>query len=309
MRRFLAPFAALLLLLALVPAAMAADGNIIQSGRVLISAGGDITLPAGDETDALIVISGTATVEGTANLVLVVDGTATVRGATLENLVVIRGNASLDGATTVLKDVRTLDASVTQAPGTQVGGTVAGLETDVVGFAWFLAAAAIIFWIGTAIVTLIVALLLAAMAAKQIRAATSLISHEPGKTALIGFLSLFVIPILAVLLMVTIVGIPAGIALLLFVWPVLAFIGYLVAAIWIGEFLVGRSSPGTERQRPYLAAVVGVVVAGILGFIPLLTFIISLFGLGAVILAGWRVFRGGAAPAPVRAQTSVPLPG
>jgi predicted negative regulator of RcsB-dependent stress response len=33
-------------------------------------------------------------------------------------------------------------------------------------------------------------------------------------------------------------------------------------------------------------------VAGILGFIPIFTFVISLFGLGSVILAGWRVFRG-----------------
>jgi hypothetical protein len=309
MRRFLAPLAALLLLLAIVPAALAADGEAIHTGRVLISAGGDITLPAGDEADALVVMNGTATVEGTANLVLVIDGTATVRGATLENLVVIRGDASLDGSTKVLKDVRTFDATVTQAPGTQVGGTVGGLETDVVGFAWFLAAAAIVFWIGTAIVTLLVALLLAALAAKQVRAAGSLISREPGKTALIGFLSLFVIPILAVLLMVTIVGIPAGIALLLFVWPVLAFIGYLVAAIWIGEFLVGRSSPGAERQRPYLAAVVGVVVAAILGFVPLLTFVISLFGLGAVVLAGWRVFRGTGLREPMLPQPAAPAAG
>lgn len=302
MRRLLALLGALTLVLVLVPAVALAADSLPHSGRVLISTSGDITIPAGDQADAVIVINGTATISGTVNFLMVVDGTAVTQGATLENMVVVRSSAELDATTHVLNDVRTFDSNVTQAPGATVDGTVGGIEGDLVGFAWFLAAAAIILWIGIAVFTLVAALVLAAMAARQVRAAGALISHEPGKTALVGFLSLFVIPILAVLAMITLVGIPVGIALLLFVWPTLAFIGYLVAAIWIGEWLLGRSSPGVVRDRPYFAAVVGVIVAGILGFIPVFTFIISMFGIGAVILAGWRVFRGGArtpAPAPV----------
>jgi hypothetical protein len=308
MRRLLALLGALVLVLVLVPAAAVATDTLPHTGRVLISTSGDITIPAGDQADAVIVVNGTATVAGTVGFLMVVDGRAVIQGATLENIVVVRSTAELDATTRVLNDVRTFDSSVTQAPGATVGGTVGGIEGDLVGFAWFLAAAAIILWIGVAIVTLVAALVLAALAARQVRAAGALIGREPGKTALVGFLSLFVIPILAVLAMITLVGIPVGIALLLFVWPTIAFIGYLVAAIWIGEWLLGRSSPGVVRERPYLAAVLGVLVAGILGFIPVITFIISLFGLGAVIVAGWRVFRGGSAtpsPAPV---LGAPLP-
>lgn len=260
---------------------------------MLISTSGDITVATGDQADAVIVVNGTATISGEVGFLLVVDGRVVTKGATLENIVVVRSTAELDGTTRVLNDVRTFDSNVTQAPGSRVDGSVGGIEGDLVGFAWFLAAAALVLWIGIAVFTLVAALVLAALAARQVRAAGALISHEPGKTALIGFLSLFVIPILAVLAMITLVGIPVGIALLVFVWPTLAFIGYLVAAIWIGEWLLGRSNPGVVRERPYLAAVLGVIVAGILGFIPVITFVISLFGLGAVILAGCRVVRGG----------------
>jgi hypothetical protein len=308
MRRPTALLGALILALALVPAVARAADALPSSGRVLISTSGDITIPAGEQADAVIVINGTATIAGTVNVLVVVDGTAVTQGATLENIVVVRSSAQLDATTHVLNDVRTFDSNVTQAPGATVDGTVGGIEGDLVGFAWFLAAAAVILWIGIAICTLVAALVLAAMAARQVRAAGTLISSEPGKTALVGFLSLFVIPILAVLAMITLVGIPVGIALLIFVWPTLGFIGYLVAAIWIGEWLLGRSSPGVVRDRPYLAAVVGVLVAGILGFIPVFTFIISMFGIGAVILAGWRVFRGGArAPSPGPAM-GAPMP-
>ncbi len=293
MRRLLTLLGALVIVLALAPAVAVANDSLPHTGRVLISTSGDITVATGDQADAVIVVNGTATISGEVGFLLVVDGRVVTKGATLENIVVVRSTAELDGTTRVLNDVRTFDSNVTQAPGSRVDGSVGGIEGDLVGFAWFLAAAALVLWIGIAVFTLVAALVLAALAARQVRAAGALISHEPGKTALIGFLSLFVIPILAVLAMITLVGIPVGIALLVFVWPTLAFIGYLVAAIWIGEWLLGRSNPGVVRERPYLAAVLGVIVAGILGFIPVITFVISLFGLGAVILAGCRVVRGG----------------
>jgi len=68
-------------------------------------------------------------------------------------------------------------------------------------------------------------------------------------------------------------------------------IGWIVAAIWIGDWLVQRIRGAVEPERPYLAAVIGVIVLGIGGLIPLVTLIASLFGFGAVLLLGWRVVR------------------
>ena len=151
-------------------------------------------------------------------------------------------------------------------------------------------------WIGIGVATVLAGLLLAGLAARQVRAAWQLISHQPGRTAIAGLLALIIPPIVAVLAMVTIVGIPTGFSLLVFVWPTLAFIGYLVAAIWLGEWVLARMrGQRVETERPYFAAVVGLLITFVLGFVPLFTAVISLFGLGAVTLSAWRTLRGGGA--------------
>jgi sorbitol-specific phosphotransferase system component IIBC len=70
-----------------------------------------------------------------------------------------------------------------------------------------------------------------------------------------------------------------------------AFIGYLVAGIAIGDWIVGRLSPAVSRERPYLAAVVGLVVLELVGILPLVSAIATLFGYGAVLLLAWRTLR------------------
>jgi hypothetical protein len=48
----------------------------------------------------------------------------------------------------------------------------------------------------------------------------------------------------------------------------------------------------------------------VLGFVPLFTAVISLFGLGAVVLAGWRTLRGrGASLAAAQPQTAAAAAG
>jgi hypothetical protein len=177
-----------------------------------------------------------------------------------------------------------------------------------VAFGIWMGAAAILLWIGVAIATLVFALLAAGLAARQIRSATTLISTEPGRTALVGLASIIVPPLLAVMAMVTIIGIPTGIGLLVVIWPAVAFIGYVVAAIWLGQWLLGRREGAVPAERPYGAAIVGLLVAFVIGFIPVATAVLSIFGLGAVVLAAWRTLRGrGATPQPVLRPQPAPM--
>jgi hypothetical protein len=108
--------------------------------------------------------------------------------------------------------------------------------------------------------------------------------------------------------MVTIVGIPTGIGLLVVIWPAVAFIGYVVAAIWLGQWLLGRREGAVLPERPYGAAIVGVLVAFVIGLIPVVTAVLSIFGLGAVVLAAWRTLRGrGATPQPMLRTQPAPM--
>jgi hypothetical protein len=310
MKRALTVLAALGLLVSLAAPALAAGKDLPETGRVLISIGGDVDLPAGEQADAVIVVNGDAHIFGTANGVVVIDGTATLTSATVESVFVVNGTAELQAGTTVLHDVLELDGTISRADGVSIGGSIRGVESDLASIGLFIGAAAVILWIGFGAATLTAGLLLAGLAARQVRAAGSLISHEPGKTAIAGLLALIVPPILAVLAMVTLVGIPLGVSLLVFVWPTVAFIGYLVAAIWLGEWVLRRGNPQAQpAARPYGAAVVGLLIAFVLGFVPLVTFVISFFGLGAVVLAAWRTLRGHGTAQPIMQTQLAPAAG
>jgi hypothetical protein len=250
---------------------------------------------------AVILIGGDDHAPGTVNSLVVIDGTATVSG-TLEGAAIVNGTLDLRPGSIVLGDVGQLNSEIVQAEGVEIGGSVNDLTGDVAGFGIFLGFAALAVWIGIGIATLIVGLLLAGLAARQVHASTDLIGREPLKTFLVGLLAVVVPPIVAVLLMVTIVGIPVGLGLLLVVWPLVSFVGYIVAAIWLGEWLLGRREGAVRPDRPYAAATIGVIVGFVIGLVPLVTAVLSIFGLGAVVLAAWRtLFRGGQ-PAELVAQ-------
>ena len=292
MNKIVALLAVVALMVGLAGAALGADEELKHSGRVLIVSGGDVEVAAGEQADAVIVVGGDARIAGTVNTLVVVDGAATVSGATLETIAVINGRADLTAGTTVSGDVMRFDSAITHADGVVIGGTVKDMAGDLAAFGIFMGAAILLLWIGFGIATLLAGLLIAGLAARQVRVATSLISRQPGKTVLVGLLSLVVPPLLAVLAILTIVGIPTGIGLLVIVWPAVAFIGYVVAAIWLGEWILRQRSSSTPAERPYVAAVLGLLIAFVIGFVPLATAVLSIFGLGAVVLASWRTLRG-----------------
>lgn len=292
MRKLLALLAAVALSLGVSGLALAADQDEPDSGRVIFVTGGDVEIRTDERADAVVVISGNAEIAGTVNTLFVVDGTATVTGATLETVGVINGTVDLAEGSSVTGDVLQLNSTVERADGVEIGGTVKDIAGDVAGFAIFIGFAALAIWIGFGIATILAGLLVAGLAARQARSATTLISREPGTTFLVGLLAIVVTPIVAGLAMATIIGMPAGFGLLLVIWPAAAFIGYIVAAIWLGEWLLGRRDGTVRAERPYAAATIGLLAAFVLGLIPIVTAVLSIFGLGAVVLAAWRTLRG-----------------
>jgi hypothetical protein len=277
-------------LFVLAPLTLAAE-ELPHSGRILISTQGDITLPADEQADLILVTNGTAHVAGNANTVVVIDGVADLTGATVESVVVIRGQAIVDGTSTVLADIMTLDASATVDPAAAFGGRIRDLAPDIAGIGFVLGPALLLLYVGFALAAIAAALLLAGLAARQVRSAEELIRREPLLTAGVGVLGLFAPILFLVLLTVTVIGAPLAFGIAFGLWPLAAFIGYLVAGIAIGDWIVGRLSPGVTRERPYLAAVVGLVVLEVVGILPLVSALATLFGYGAVVLLAWRTLR------------------
>src|SRR5688572_7923540 len=286
----------------LTPLALAAE-ELPHSGRILISTQGDITLPAGEQADLVLVTNGTAHIAGDANAVVVIDGVADLTGATAETVVVIRGHAALDASSSVSGDVMTLDATVSVDPAAAIGGQIRDLAPEIAGIGFVLGPALVLLYLGFALAAIAAALLLAGLAARQVRSAEALIRREPLLTVGAGLLGLFVPIVFLVLLTVTVIGAPMAFGIAFGLWPLAAFIGYLVAGIAIGDWIVGRLSPGVTRERPYLAAVVGIIVLEVVGILPLVSAIATLFGYGAVLLLSWRTLRS----EPVGSPTARPL--
>jgi len=311
MRRLIGGAVGLVLVLfMLVPATFAADPTLTHTGRVLIATEGDITVPAGDQADVVVVVNGTATIEGQVNTIVVVDGNAVLTGALTETVVAIRSPVDLGPNTIVRNDVFTLDSLVHKEGNAAVQGEVRDIATQLVGIGFVLGPLLLLLFIGFAIATVAAALLVAALGARQVRAAEALISHQPGEALVAGVLGIFVPILLLVGLFVSVVGVPLALGILFVAWPLVAFLGYIVAGIWIGDWVLARSQPGVVRERPYLAAILGLVLLSIMGLFPPLSAIASLFGYGAVVLLAWRTFRhhgleGSIAPT---ASTPAPMP-
>ena len=280
-------------LLVLVPAVLAA-GPLPQTGRVLLSAGGDITLPAGEHADAVIVLNGTATILGEANTVVAIDGAANLLGARTESIIAVRSPIEIGPDTVVQGDVMALDSLVHQTGNAEVAGGVKDLASFLFGVGLVLAPALILLWIGFGLAGIAAGVLLAGVAARQVRDAEALIRQEPGQTLVAGIAGLVAIPVVAILLIITVVGAPLGLGILVMGWPLLALVGYLVAGIFIGHWALRQTARDREGERPYLAAAVGVLILEAVALVPVLSLvaaIASLFGFGAVLRLGLRSLR------------------
>ena len=255
-----------------VPTGDNAD-QIVLTGRLVVTA---------DETvDAAVIFNGPALVEGTVRDALVVlNGDAEVIGTVRQDVVVLNGDLVVRSGAEVGGDL------VTQSsPQVEEGATVRGeqksvtteFNIDEVGFG-----GRVVWWIGYSVSVLILGLLLLAFAPQLFQAVRETVRARLGASIGWGVGLFFLLPIGSVLLLVTVVGIPLGLSLLL----ALAFIytlGYVVATVAVGNLIMRTSS------SRWVVFLVGWIALRLLALIPvvggLLWFLGSVWGLGLLAVA------------------------
>jgi hypothetical protein len=279
-----------LMLLVLVPGAAAAE-PWDSDEHFIFTTGGDIALTDAEHADVLVVVDGTATIEGDARSVIVINGTANFVGSNTTEVIAISSHVTLDATSVVSGDIRTISSTVDAMSGSVVNGSVRDLGPDLVGGLLVLGSALFFAYLAFVLSTIVAGVFLAGLAARQVREAGALISKEPLMSIAAAFLGIVGIAVMGALAIVTVFGALFGLGLLVFVLPALLFVGYLVAGIWVGEQIVGRTASGVARERPYLAALVGLAVVGAVGLVPGVGGIVSFIGFGAVVLLMWRILR------------------
>ena len=148
---------------------------------------------------------------------------------------------------------------------------------------------ALVLAVGFAIAGVVAALLVAAFGPAGPRH-RSAVSERPGHVLVAGIVGSIGLPLVAVLLIFTVIGAPIGFALLFAVLPILLFLAWLVAAIWVGDWLVAHSRGERELAGPTRRGPGGRRLA-LASVLPFVSGIATVFGLGALLLAGWRVLR------------------
>ena len=296
-RRLLLVVTSVAILLALFAPAALAAGPVTTTGSVVVAVNGTLDLPADASVRSVVVVNGSATIHGAADTVVVIDGTATLDGATVGDLVVVSGRADLLAGTTV-HDVATWRATVNRDPAAAITGRTTAFETDLAALALLLIPLMIAFTVGLALAAVVAGVAVAVFAARQVREAEARITTQPGQALVAGLAGTILLPLVGGLLVVSVIGAPIGLAILLGVLPVLAFLGWTVAAIWVGDWLIARSSGAPEAGRPVRAAILGVIVLAIAGMLPLVSGIATVFGMGALLLIAWRIIRPAQPAAP-----------
>lgn len=117
------------------------------------------------------------------------------------------------------------------------------------------------------------------------------IAEVPLKTLGVGFLVLVVTPLLILLAMVTIIGIPLGILVGLIYWASM-YLSKIIVAVFIGQWLAKRFK-WPELHKGIWLVMLGLVILGLLNMLPFVKFIVGLLtvvaGLGSLILAHYKV--------------------
>jgi len=265
----------------------AADENadqIVMTGRLVVSA---------DETvDTAVIFNGPALVEGTVRESLVVlNGDAEVTGTVQEDVIVLNGDLVIRSGAEVGGDLVTKST-----PQVEDGATVRGerksvateFKIDEVGFG-----GRVVWWVAYSVSVLILGLLLLVFAPQLFPSVRETARTRLGPSIGWGAGLFFLLPIGSVLLLITVVGLPLGIFLLL----ALAFIytlGYVVATLAVGNMIMRSSS---NRFVVFLVGWVGLRLVALIPFLGGWLWLLGcIWGLGLLALAIHR--RATDTPAP-----------
>ena len=274
MRRLLP--ALLLLLLLLLPAgAQAAAG---PQDRYVVS--GDVLVAKGETVGDLVVLDGNIVVRGTVHGdIVAVGGDVTLRGTVTGDVVTIAKRATLGRRARVGGDVKWVQDRPVLAPGAVVSGKVTRYGAGSFGTPGI--EVAIGFWLAVTISFMLGGLLLVLLAPGLVDGVAGAARAGRGRAIIAGILLLILLPIIAVVLLISVVGTPLGIGLLLAVGPIYA-IAYIASAMVLGRRVVKSGG----RVAAFLA---GLGILRLIALIPfvggLVSLLATIFGLGTLFVA------------------------
>lgn len=282
----------LVLLLVLVGALAGAAPAEATDDQIVIT--GDVEVARGETVGDVIVIDGTVRIQGrvTGDLIAV-SAPVRINGPVEGDVVALAEPVVIGAGGRVNGDLSYADERpVVTVPGA-VGGKTEKLDFDefIAPLGWI--AAWIALWLAMSISSLLLGLALLWLAPRSLEAALEIARTATGPAIGIGLAVFFGLPAVAVLLMITLLGLPLGLGLLLALLPIYA-IGYTTSGYLLGRAIV---RPPTGR---FLAFLAGWGILRVIALVPGLGALAwlgaTVFGLGTLTIALWRVRKAQPTP-------------
>ncbi len=285
------------------PAGAGREGPTHGDRRISVTGG--VVVAAGEVVDGEVIsIDGPVRISGTVNDdVFVGDGDLTIRGEVNGDVLVVHGDALVTGR--LDGDIVALDGRITVRDGASVTGSVKSRRAPDVApgtvqgdvkklniknlWAGFMILFLIYLWIAVTLAVALLGLLFVLLfprAADATATAGRRFWPSVGWGALIGIVG----PILAVLVLVTIIGIPLGLGMFSAL-NVLAPLGYVASSLILGRCMVKRASTGGRIGAFFAGFGILRAVALIPGIGTIAWFLVCVYGLGALAQAAWRAGR------------------
>ncbi len=139
----------------------------------------------------------------------------------------------------------------------------------------------------------VIGIILIALFKPLIVKTNEILKNATWKSLGFGFLTIIVIPVLMVITLITIIGIPVSI-FCLFLFLTLAYLSGIVFATGFGEFLIKLiKKEGTIS--PFISFLVGIIIISLVSLIPYLGFLVRLvvffFGSGMLVLLTNNIWK------------------
>jgi hypothetical protein len=301
-RAFVVPLVGILVGVVFARPAGAQEGDPRSGEDDQVVLTGGLFVPEGSTVGTAVVFNGPVVIEGTVRESLVVfNGRTEIIGTVGEDVVVFNGRVFIRSGAEIGGDVAS-----SQDPEIEDGATIGGDQVNVatrfdfenLGFAGRVA-----WWIGYSVSTLVLGLLVLLLAPRLDAAIVEVMRKRMGASFGFGAATFFLVPIAAILLLITIVGIPLGLFVLLAL-ALLYTIGYVAGAHALGRLII------KQPTSPFLAFLVGLGILRLAALIPfvggLAWLLASILGLGVLVVSSRRAPVVVASPAPPPTPTMTP---
>jgi cytoskeletal protein CcmA (bactofilin family) len=271
-----------------VPTVAAARSALPSEGDQIVLSG-SLTVQKGRSVDEVVVLHGGVRILGVAyGDVVVIDGGISIYGQVSGSVIAVNGSVYLGPDAQVRGDVIARDTVRVET-----GAKVAGSIREHAAFTWRTPARVfghLASWLAVTVSTLALGMLLILVAPRGADAVFDAARTSPWTSLGWGVAAFVGLPLLGILALISLVGLPFGLALLLAL-ALLFSVGYAY-----GAWTIGRLLWRPPRNRA-LAVLLGWLFVRVIALAPVVSGISwalgAVFGLGAMTVAVWRARQAG----------------